>query len=98
MRDLTRELARLEALSIEQEVILDAHVETNIKMKEDPWYDEDDVRRHSWGGLQREKKFLKIAVYLLDYHLVMKWLMAKQSHFVVDIIWLQMDKEIYRFQ
>lgn len=74
MRDFTREQTRLNALSIQQEVILDAHTETFSMMKEDPWYDEDDVRRHGLGGLGREKKFNKLQAYILDYELVMKWL------------------------
>lgn len=74
MREWTRELARLKALLIQQEVILDAHTETFCMMKEDPWYDEDDVRRHGLGGLEREKKFNKLVNYIQDYKQVMKWL------------------------
>lgn len=74
MSDMTRELARLEALLIQQEVILDAHIETFTMMKEDPWYDQDDVRRHGLGGLEREKKIDKLINYLPDYDLVIKWL------------------------
>jgi hypothetical protein len=68
------ELARLNALSIQQEVILDAHIETSTMMTEDPWYDEDDVRRHGLGGLEREKKYNKLNKYIPDYMQVMKWL------------------------
>jgi hypothetical protein len=74
MFDLTRELIRLEALAIQHEMILDAHVETFIMMKEDPWYDGNDVRRHGLGGREREKKYNKLHAYIPDYELVMKWL------------------------
>jgi hypothetical protein len=71
---MTRELARLEALLIQQEVILDTHIETFTMMKEDSWYNEDDVRRHGLDGLKREKNINKLIDYLPDYDLVMKWL------------------------
>ena len=69
---MTRELARLEQLIIQQEVILDAHIEIFTMMKEDPWYDQDDVRRHGLGGLEREKMIKILIDYLPDYDLVMK--------------------------
>jgi hypothetical protein len=74
MSDITRELTRLKELSVQQEVILDAHIETFNMMKEDRCYDQDDVRRHGLGGLDREKKFNKLQAYVTDYELVMKWL------------------------
>jgi hypothetical protein len=74
MLDWTRERARLEALLIQKEVILDAHIEIFSMMKEDPWYEEVDVRRHGLDGLEREKMFTKLVNYVPDYDLVMNLL------------------------
>lgn len=78
--EMNHELARLKALKIQQEVILDAQIETFHMMTEDPWYDEDDQHDIRLCGYDREEKYNKLHDYIPDVELVIRWLNYHENH------------------